>query len=149
HVADALRECAVNKVRSVLTITSGFKEAGDAGIEYERDLQTILKDAPFRMIGPNCQGLVVPRNGLYATFSAMTDQLKEGPVAILSQSGALSGMIANRLIQKGIGTSVLVSTGNEADVSIADLMEMLEHDEATKVILIYAEQIREANKFVE
>lgn len=148
HSLESLRQCAAAGIGAVVAITSGFAESGEAGQENERALRELLKDAPFRMVGPNCEGVVVPKNKLQMTFSPMFNGMSEGPVALISQSGALSGMIANRLTRRGIGFNCVVTTGNETDITATDLLERFSDDPGVGVVLAYLEQIREAPRFV-
>lgn len=148
HLAETLRQCAAAGVKLVAAITSGFAEAGEDGQELQRQLLDALVDAPFRLIGPNCEGFVSPRSKCFVTFSLMTQGLSSGPVGIIGQSGAVSGTISYRLNQMGVGISALVSTGNEVDLKAADILEWFARDEETKVIVCYLEEIRDAARFV-
>jgi len=146
---DALEECAKIGVKVVVGVTSGFSEAGEDGSENEARLRRILETAPFRLIGPNCEGVVRPRSDLQLTFSPMFDGLSDGPVAMISQSGALAGLMALRLGERGVGLSAIVSSGNESDITAADLMEHLGDDPNTRVILCYLEELRNGRRFAE
>lgn len=145
---DAFRQCAAAGAGAVVAITSGFAESGAAGQANEFALQELLREAPFRLVGPNCEGVVVPKHRLQMTFSPMFNGMREGPVALISQSGALSGMMANRLTRRGIGFSAVVTTGNESDVTATDLLERFADEPEVGVVLAYLEQIREAPRFV-
>jgi acyl-CoA synthetase (NDP forming) len=148
HSLEGLRDCAAAGVGAVVAITSGFAESGEAGRANELALRDILRDAPFRMIGPNCEGVVCPRHKLQMTFSPMFNDMRDGPVVLISQSGALSGMIANRLSRRGIGFRAVVTTGNETDVTATDLLEWCAEDPDVKVVLAYLEQVRDPERFV-
>jgi acyl-CoA synthetase (NDP forming) len=147
---EAMRECAAAKVGSVVAITSGFAESGDeAGQSNEAALRDFLKIAPYRMIGPNCEGVVSTQSKLQMTFSPMFNDMKPGGLALISQSGALSGMMANRLTRRGIGFRAVVTTGNEVDITATDLLDWFANDAEVKVILAYLEQVRDPRRFVE
>ena len=148
QLADALRQCAACGVRLVAAITSGFSEAGEAGEALQRRLIESLEDAPFRLVGPNCEGFVSPRSKCFVTFSLMTQGLEPGPVGIIGQSGAVSGTISYRLNQMGVGVSALVSTGNEVDMTAADVLDWFADDPETRVVVAYLEEIRDAARFV-
>ncbi len=149
HALEALRQCAANKVGTVVGITSGFAKSGEAGRSNEQALREILRDAPFRLIGPNCEGVVVPAHKLQMTFSPMFNDMSVGPVALVSQSGALSGMMANRLTRRGVGFHSVVTTGNETDVTATDLLDHYADTPDVKVVLAYLEQVRDARGFVD
>jgi acyl-CoA synthetase (NDP forming) len=143
-----LEQCEANGVKVVIGVTSGFAESGGAGAQYEKDLQCFLSTSKLRLLGPNCEGIVFPANHLLLSFSPMFIGLRPGMVSIVSQSGAISGMMANRLAQNGIGIRSVITTGNEADISASDVVEWLGRDDGCEVILMYLEQIRDAQRFV-
>ncbi len=146
---DALESCAKLGVKVVVGVTSGFSEAGAEGEANEERLRRILATAPFRLIGPNCEGVVRPRTSLQLTFSPMFDNLRDGPVAMISQSGALAGLMALRLGERGIGLNTIISSGNETDLTAADLMDHLGNEPETKVVLCYLEELRNGRKFAQ
>ncbi|MBC7132870.1 MAG: CoA-binding protein [Roseovarius sp.] len=146
---DALETCARLDVKAVVGVTSGFSEAGGDGHANEARLRRILRDAPFRLIGPNCEGVVRPAANLQLTFSPMFNGLRPGPVAMISQSGALAGLMALRLGERGVGINAIVSSGNESDLTAADLLEHLGNDPQTAVVLCYVEELRDGRRFAE
>ena len=72
-----------------------------------------------------------PASDLQLTFSPMFNDLRPGPVAIISQSGALAGLMALRLGERGVGINAIVSSGNETDLTAADLLDYLGNDPQT------------------
>jgi acyl-CoA synthetase (NDP forming) len=137
-----LEQCEANGVHAVIGVTSGFAESGGAGAEYEKALKTFLATSRLRLLGPNCEGIVFPSNDLLLSFSPMFIGLKPGGIAIVSQSGAISGMMANRLSRNGGGIHSVITTGNESDISASDVLEWLGNDDSCDVVLMYVEQIR-------
>lgn len=144
---DALEICTRLDVKVAVGVTSGFSEAGDDGHANEERLRRILHDARFRLLGPNCEGVVRPASDLQLTFSPMFNDLRSGPVAIISQSGALAGLMALRLSERGVGINAIVSSGNETDLTAADLLDYLGSDPQTRVVLCYVEELREGRRF--
>jgi acetate---CoA ligase (ADP-forming) len=94
-----------------------------------------------RVLGPNCQGVINLAEGVAASFTRSLDlmPLRVGPVAYLGQSGALGGSILNLAQERGLGFSVWASTGNQADLDVLDLTEVLVEDERTQVFAVYLE----------
>mgnify|MGYP003109722099 FL=1 len=146
---DALEVCTRLDVKVVVGVTSGFSEAGEDGHENEARLRRIMQDAPFRLVGPNCEGVVRPASDLQLTFSPMFNGLRPGPVAMISQSGALAGLMALRLGDRGVGINTIVSSGNETDLTAADLLDYLGNDPQTRVVLCYVEELRDGRRFAE
>ncbi|MBN1978093.1 MAG: acetate--CoA ligase family protein [Anaerolineae bacterium] len=146
-VPDVLRECGQKGVQAVVVITAGFREAGREGLEREMELVQIAKQHAFRLIGPNCLGVIDTATPLNASFAPGTPPA--GPIAFMSQSGALGTAVLDIAMAGRIGFSKFVSLGNKADVSEIDLLEALADDPESKVILIYVEGVPDGQRFIE
>lgn len=143
------RECVAAGVRGLVVISAGFKEVGGAGIERERVLREVIRAAGIRMVGPNCMGVIntEPDVQMNATFAPITPP--PGPVAFMSQSGAMGLSVLDYAHSLGIGFSSFVSAGNKADVSGNDCIEYWERDPHTSMILMYLENFGSPRRFVE
>ncbi len=148
-VNDIVRECVDARVRGLVVISAGFKEIGGKGIERELEMLEILKGTGIRMVGPNCMGVINTHDSIRmdATFAPAVPPA--GPVAFISQSGAMGVSILDHAESLGIGMSQFVSSGNKADVSGNDLIEYWKDDPATKLILMYLESFGNPSRFVE
>jgi len=148
-VTEVARECVTAGVRGLVVISAGFKEVGGAGIERERVLSEIVRAAGIRMVGPNCVGVINTEPGVQmnATFAPIMPP--PGPVAFMSQSGAMGVSVLDYAHSLGIGFSSFVSAGNKADVSGNDCIEYWEHDPQTSMILMYLENFGHPGRFVE
>ncbi|MCC7272272.1 MAG: CoA-binding protein [Alphaproteobacteria bacterium] len=144
-----LEQCERAGVKVAIGITSGFAESGEAGAAFNAALGSFLAASPLRLIGPNCEGIVRPDRNLVLSFSPLVLNLKPGGVAIVSQSGAISGMLAARLARIGVGIRAIVTTGNENDITATDYFDWLADDPETTVILAYLEEIRDGARFVD
>ncbi len=145
YCLDAVKECAEKGVRYLQIISSGFSEIGNH--KEEREIVRIAKSSGMRVLGPNIFGVYSAEASMNLTFSAT--EIKEGGVAILTQSGALGIAMIGRTVVDNMGLSVIVSTGNKSDIDEADLLEYLADHEKTKVILIYIEGVREGQKLLQ
>ena len=145
-VPDAVDECVVSKVASIVVISAGFKEKGAEGAALEEQIRTRLRGSTTRLIGPNCLGVMRPSNGLNATFAE--EIARPGNVAFLSQSGALLTAILDWSFVEQIGFSAIVSTGSMLDVGWGDLLRYFGNDPKTKSILLYMESIGNARSFM-
>jgi len=145
-VPDVIDECGRAQVKGVIIVSAGFKETGPAGKALEEKLAQNAKKHGIRVIGPNCIGLIRPRNNLNATF--LDKMPKPGNIAFLSQSGALGSAILDWAIHENIGFSNFVSVGSMIDVDFGDLIDYFGSDPKTKSILMYVEGITEARKFM-
>jgi acetate---CoA ligase (ADP-forming) len=146
HVPAALRECGEKAIPSVIVISAGFREAGKDGLERELELIKIAHEYNLRLVGPNCLGVLDTHTPLNASFAAGTPP--SGPMAFMSQSGALGTAVLDIALAGRLGLSKFVSLGNKADVSEIDLLRAWENDEDTRVILIYSEGMPNGQEFL-
>jgi acetyl-CoA synthetase (ADP-forming) len=131
--------------KHAIIISGGFSETGPEGAKLEQELVEAARHAGVRIIGPNCVGISNSRlfNG---TFTMMPER---GNIALLSQSGALGGMIIYTTRAKRIGISKFASIGNAADVGFAEIIGYLRDDPKTKAIAVYAEGVENGREFFE
>ena len=137
----ALEQCGQKGIKSVIIISAGYKEVGEAGLKREKQLVEIARKYDMSFIGPNCLGVIntVPETNLNASFSR--DMPDQGNIGFLSQSGALCTAVLDYASAKHIGFSKFISFGNKADISEIDLLYYLMNDDETKVILMYLEEV--------
>ncbi len=146
-VADTLEALADKGTKAAVVFSSGFAEMGEEGRALQNRISAIARGARIRVLGPNCLGIFNARCDWLATFSSSVDHLlpKPGPVSIASQSGAYGSHVFHLMRQRGVETGIWITTGNEADVDIADAIAYLAADPETKVIVAYAEGIRDGD----
>ncbi|WP_181311713.1 acetate--CoA ligase family protein [Nocardioides campestrisoli] len=147
-VPDAVRECARAGVRTIVVCSSGFAEEGDDGRALQAELAAEARAHGARLLGPNCIGVVNPSDRFVAapTFNLTYDYVPGG-IAVLSQSGGVGVNVLNRAQGRSIGVRAMVSLGNEADLSAAELLDHLVDDEATSVVALVLEQLRDVPAF--
>lgn len=144
---NAVRELAEKGCKAAVVLASGFAELGEEGQELQRQL--LAAKGNMRILGPNTIGLMNLTDNIVLSASSALEikNLNAGPVAIVSQSGGIIGSILSRAAGSGLGLSKLVATSNEADLDVADMVDYLSDDAATKIILLYLEGIRHPEKF--
>ncbi len=115
-VLEVARDCGERGVRSLVVLTAGFAEVGEAGARDQRELIDICRATGMRLVGPNCLGVIntAPEAMLNATFAS--DMPPRGNVGMLSQSGGLGIALLEHSGELGIGISSFVSVGNKADL---------------------------------
>jgi acetate---CoA ligase (ADP-forming) len=147
HVVAVAEECGEKGVRGLVVISAGFREIGGEGVERERRLMEVATRYGMRLVGPNCMGVLNtdPAVRMNATFAPTMPP--PGPVAFMSQSGAMGVTILDYAAEYGIGISQFVSVGNKPDVSGNDLIEHWADDERTGVMLLYVENFGNPKKF--
>jgi acyl-CoA synthetase (NDP forming) len=141
----AVRSCAAAGVKVAVVMASGFGETGPQGLRVQESLVDTARRAGMRLIGPNCQGLANFATGVVANFSTIfhETEARDGPLAIVSQSGANSQAIYTLAMKKGLGVRHVHATGNEADVTVAELAEAVLEDEGVALLLLYMEAIKD------
>lgn len=147
----AVDDCAALGVSAAIVISAGFSETGEAGRALQDAMTARARAAGMRIVGPNSQGLANFGNGAIASFSTMFLEVApgDGPVAVISQSGGMCAMVYGLLRQRGIGVRHVHATGNEADVSVAELACATLRDPEVGCVLLYLESLREAGPLAE
>jgi len=149
QVVPAAQDCVAAGVRGLVVISAGFKEVGPAGVARERELTEALTGTGIRLVGPNCMGVLNTAQDVQMNATFASRMPPPGPVAFMSQSGAMGLSVLDYAASYGIGFSSFVSAGNKADVSGNDLLEYWEHDPSTTTVLMYLENFGNPSRFVE
>jgi len=149
-VPKILAECGQKKVKSVVIISSGFKEIGKEGAKLENQLKELTQKYRLSVIGPNCLGVYDTNTEVDTLFlpAYRMGRPQKGNVAFVTQSGAFGSVILDWAAQEGFGVSKFVSYGNAVDVDEIDLMNYLHKDEGTKVIVMYLEGANRAKELI-
>ncbi len=144
-VADAVRDCAAAGVKACIVMSSGFAETGPEGQAAQDELVAIARASGMRMVGPNCIGSVGGAGSVMATFSPVfsseSTPAPAGSIALVSQSGALGFGALSLAMERGVPIGIAVTTGNEADVTAAEVAACLAADEAVTGLLMYVESL--------
>lgn len=144
---EAVRQLAAAGAAAAIVLASGFAETGAEGQRRQEALRAAA--GSMRLLGPNTIGLVnlTDRITLSASGALEIAEFQTGNIAVVSQSGGLLGSLLSRAAGRGIGLSKLIATGNEADIEVTDCIEALLDDEATSVIALYLEGLRNPRRF--
>ncbi|MBI1395332.1 MAG: CoA-binding protein [Betaproteobacteria bacterium] len=145
---DAVARCAEAGVKLCVVMTSGFGETTtEEGLRGERRMREAARAAGMRVIGPNSQGIANFGTGAVMSFSSAFIELppEDGPVGIVSQSGAMSVVPYCMLRERGIGVRYANATGNDCDVTVSELAAEMARDPELKLLLMYLEGIPDAN----
>ncbi len=140
----AVAACGRAGVPYAVVLGAGFAETGESGAQEQARLIEAARDAGVRLLGPNTVGFVNAWDRVALTFSTVgeLDTLVPGPVAVLSQSGGLGGCLLDRATERHLGVGLFVSTGNEADLSLADYLDWLVEDGRARAVACLVEQVR-------
>jgi acyl-CoA synthetase (NDP forming) len=143
--ARSLEECGRRGVRAAVVFGGGYGETGQDGQRLQDELVAIADRYQISFCGPNCLGFVNFASAAVCSFTATFDSvdLLPGPVAFVSQSGALGAYVYAMARERGVGFSYYISSGNEAQLDFADYVDYLVDDPNTKLILGYLEAARD------
>lgn len=149
-VIDIVRDCASIGVKAIYLLAAGFSEIGTEGEQLQRDIGVIAASHGIRILGPNCLGCFNTEFRFFGTFATSLELglPKAGNVAIASQSGAYGQHLAHLAHRRNLGVSHFISTGNELDVEVAECIEWLALQPEVKVILAYAEGVRNGPRLI-
>ncbi|MER6263799.1 acetate--CoA ligase family protein [Streptomyces sp900105245] len=142
---DAVDEALRCGARAIVAITAGFAETGAAGRARQHAVAERVRAAGAVMVGPNCLGIADNTTDLFLA----SDSFTPGGVALLSQSGNLALELQLRFRPHGLGFSRFVSLGNQADVTLVDLLADCARHEGTRAIAVYAEDFGDGRAFAE
>ena len=145
HVEDAIRDCGAKGVPVATIYSDGFAETGAEGRKMQERLVATARKAGVRLIGPNSMGVIHPASALTLSVNAVLEMegIKAGGLSLISQSGTILGTLLSRGAARGIGFARMISVGNESDLGVGELVDLLVDDPETKAILLFIEAVRD------
>jgi acyl-CoA synthetase (NDP forming) len=149
QVIGTLEQCGRKGVKAAIVFSAGFAEI-EAGVALQNELAATAARLGIRVLGPNCLGLFNIRAGHFPTFSSFPEAglPVPGRVGLVTQSGAYGSHVLITARARRVGVNIWVSTGNEADIDVAELVETLAQDDETDVIACYLEGVRDGQTFL-
>jgi len=144
-----LEECGKKGVKFAIVHTAGFKEVGEEGLKLEKQIVEIAHKYGMRIYGPNSQGIQNsdPEVSVYANFTFVP--MSPGNISIVAQSGGVGETLKLHLYRIGKGMRMYSSFGNEADVSMNEIIDYYGQDKDTKVIMVHIETLKDPAGFLE
>ncbi len=146
---NAVQDAIAKGVKGIVIVSAGFKEVGGEGLEMEKKIVELCREANVRLVGPNCLGVINPAADVSLNASFSNRMPKPGNVSFMSQSGALCTAVLDFAQDREFGFSKFVSIGNKADVDEVDLLRYFHDDPETEVIMIYVEELQRGQAFIE
>ncbi len=148
-IPQVMKECGEKGVKFCIVHSAGFKEVGEEGIKREREMVELARRYGMRIFGPNSQGIQNsdPDVSVYANFTFVP--MKPGNVSIIAQGGGMGELLKLHLHNVGLGHRLYCSYGNEADLTMPELLEYYGQDEGTKAIMMQIESFKDPAAFLE
>lgn len=152
-VLDTVQACAARGARAAVCFASGFAEMGDDGRARQQQIAEAARAAGMQLLGPNTIGFFNNVDGFHVAMVELVlpPRLRpeDGPaVAVVAQSGGIGVHLAASLRARGVPVSYVMTTGNEAQLGLAEMLHVFADDTHTAAVVIYAEQIRSAPEFL-
>jgi acyl-CoA synthetase (NDP forming) len=149
-VESVVEQCGRKGMRHVVVLSSGFEETAN-GRDRAAALQATARRFGMGIVGPNSEGLwhVPARTILTFGSAAQRDELRRGPVAVLSQSGSIGASLMRRLNDSGLGADVFVSVGNETVLGVADYLNWIVDRADCRVVACFLEGLQDGRRFLD
>jgi len=153
HACYTAMEILIKKkgVKAFIVFSAGFSEETPEGAEMEKQITKLVNDANIAMIGPNCSGMFNLSH--QCIFTKPIPELDQFGVDMVSSSGGTATFIIESAIRVGLRFSSVWSVGNSAQIGVEDVIqywnESFDPDKSSKVKLIYAETIKDPDRFLE
>lgn len=152
-VKDALAQCIRRKVGAVVIFASGFAEVGVAQRSLQDEIAEMARQGGVALLGPNCLGYTNLVDGFPVGFASAVKvppikDKRDPAIAVISHSGGLMAHVRLAMEGRDLPVSYTVSTGNEAGLGLAEFIDYFSQDELTRVIVVYAEHVRQPAEFL-
>jgi acyl-CoA synthetase (NDP forming) len=147
-VPGVMEQIGESGIKRVIIESAGFAEIGERGVALQERVKAIGMRYGIRIIGPNCVGVVNTENK-FCSVELLEESLATGPLSIIAQSGVFGNILLDHLIDCGLSISKAVTLGNRVDVDEADVLDYLDRDPATRVIMVYLEGAARGRRLVE
>ena len=147
-ILDAVRAAAASGHRRLLILPGGFAEAGAAGLERDRALRALAAEHHLTIAGPNCAGVIdlLDRDRPFAA-SFLRAMPRGGPVAFISQSGAIAEQVIAKSHEMDLPFGAVISVGNALQLGVTEYMEHYGRDPSCRVIALYVESFGDLARF--
>lgn len=150
-VAEAIRACGRAGISFAVVLTAGFRETGPEGRALENELARAARETGVRIVGPNCQGFLSIAERVWGVFGSLAEEteLRAGTVSCAFQSGGFGYAIVNLAEAQGVGFRYCISTGNETDVAMPEMLSAFLDDPGTDLVFGVMEGTPEGRALME
>src|SRR5690554_94231 len=150
YVMEVIRELIALGTKAFIVYSAGFSEAGEEGIQLEKEMVQMIEESNSTLIGPNCIGLI--NENYKGVFTLPIPEYDPQGCELISSSGATAVFIMEAAIPNGLRFSNIYSIGNAAYVGVEEVLEYMDEtfdaEKSSRVKLLYLEQIRYPFKFL-
>ena len=144
NVLPVFAACVDHGIRHVVVISQGFADADERGRQLQTEMQTLARARKVRVVGPNTLGIINAFNGFSTSFVEIPRDPSPPPLTIVVQSGSFQH--GSECFTGGYGKGIDI--GNASDVDFVDVLEFLEHDPQTQIIVLHVEGMQRGREFL-
>jgi len=150
-VPTVIEQCGKAGIPFAIVLSAGFSEVGDEGKSLQANLLAAARQSNVRVLGPNCLGLLNLKDNVRAGFGGtlQLDTLKAGPIAMVTQSGGFGFGVVAMACYYGLGFNYVVSTGNEADLTLLDWIADLVERPEVEIVTAFMEGVVDGRRLIE
>lgn len=152
HVLEAIEQAGQVGAGGAIILSGGFAEAGPDGTARQDEIRASSRASGLRLLGPNSAGVIDAASHVVMSFLTClerpAEQLRPGPVGLVTQSGGSASFLHNLAAERGGGLAVSISTGNEADVAAGEAMSALVARSDVASIALLLETVRDGPQFI-
>ena len=142
----ALKHAAAARARTAILYEPDHVRGGVHLGAHVEELTEIAAMHGIHLLGPGSAGLQRPHLKLNACVAGSLQ--RDGSLALVSQSGALTAAMLDWAESNAVHFSALIATGRSAVLDIADILDFLAQDGRTQSIIVYMEGIRSGRRFM-
>lgn len=146
RVWSVLNDAAATGVKAMVIPSGGFADRGEEGRRLQGEMRQFALEHDMAICGPNCMGVISTGSGVASYIGTLTQKLPAGGVCAVAQSGSIIEALVNGV--PDLGYRHVVSTGNEAVLTLTDYIEFFLHDPHTTVICCFVEGFQQAQRFL-
>ncbi|SDY48684.1 CoA-binding protein [Halobellus clavatus] len=146
---DVIEDCGRAGVGAAVVFAGGFAEAGEAGQTRQAEIRQTAEEYDIAVLGPNTAGHIIPHKNIFSSFVPGFDEIEQGDVAVVAQSGGIGVTATFQLEREGYGISGMYGLGNRVNTDFADVIPKLDEDPQTKAIGLHIEGTTEIDEFAE
>ncbi|MBH3470031.1 acetate--CoA ligase family protein [Pseudomonas putida] len=136
-------ELAARGAGGAICYASGFAESGEEGRQLQQRL--LAAAGNMALLGPNCYGLLDYLHGAALWPVAHGGKPVEKGVAILTQSGNFAYNLS--MSDRSLPVAYMASVGNQAQLGVAELMDVLLDDPRVTAIGLHLEGVKNVPGF--
>lgn len=148
---DAFDELSLRGLKAAVVFSSGFSEAGESGTQLEAKLAELARTRGVALCGPNTAGVISTRTGFVGSFSHALEQglPAAGSVMVITQSGAVGGILLTHFQERHVGVSSWISVGNGTVLDVPDYLHLAARDDTTRVVALFLEGLHDGAAFLD